>query len=70
MVYVSPDAHRKLKLIAAQRALPIGAVVADLVDREIADLAAPWTGPNGLLLQQRVLAQVWDDPELDVYDAD
>ncbi len=40
------------------------------VDRELAELANPWTSPEGLLLQQAVLARVWDDPALDVYDED
>ena len=32
--------------------------------------ANPWISPEGLLLQQDVLARVWDDPTLDVYDHD
>jgi acetoacetate decarboxylase len=40
------------------------------VEQELADLANPWTSPAGLLLQQHVMARVWDDPALDVYDHD
>lgn len=43
-------------------------VVEDLVDRELTDLANPWTGPEGLRLQQRVLREVWNDPALDAYE--
>ncbi|MGH7432919.1 MAG: hypothetical protein ACREJL_04110 [Candidatus Methylomirabilales bacterium] len=42
----------------------------ELVEQELADLANPWTSPEGLLLQQDVLGRVWDDPALDVYDHD
>lgn len=70
MVYVSEGGHRKLKLLAARRNRPMGEVVEELVDQELADLANPWTSPGGLLLQQQVLAQVWDDPALDVYNND
>lgn len=38
--------------------------------QELADRANSWTSPEGLLLQQDVLALVWDDPALDVYDHD
>ncbi len=48
----------------------MGEGVKELVDRELAELANPWTSPEGLLLQQAVLAGVWDDPALDVYDED
>jgi acetoacetate decarboxylase len=48
----------------------MGAVVEELVEQELADLLNPWTNPEGLLLQQNVLAQVWDDPSLDVYNDD
>jgi len=70
MVYVSEEAHQRLKLIAARRNRPMGQVVEQLVEQELADLANPWTSPEGLLLQQQVLARVWDDPALDVYDHD
>lgn len=45
----------------------IGEVV---TDRELAERASLWTSLEGLLLQQAVLASVWDDPALDVYDED
>lgn len=70
MVYVSEQTHRRLKLLAARRNRTMGEVVGDLVQQDLADLANPWTNPEGLLAQQRVLAQVWDDPALDVYDHD
>lgn len=70
MVYISEEAHQRLKLIAARRNRPMGQVVEELVEQELADLANPWTSPEGLLLQQHVLARVWDDPALDVYDHD
>lgn len=70
MVYVSEEAHRRLKLLAARRNRPMGEVVEELVDQEVADLVNPWMSPGGLLLQQTVLAQVWDDPALDVYGND
>lgn len=70
MVYISPEAHQRLKLIAARRNRPMGQVVEELVEQELADLANPWTSPEGLLLQEHVLARVWDDPALDVYDHD
>ncbi len=70
MVYISEGAHRRLKLIAARRNRPMGQVVEELVEQELADLANPWTSPEGLLLQEHVLARVWDDPALDVYDHD
>lgn len=34
------------------------------------ELANPRTSPEGLLLQQGVLALVWNDPALDVYQHD
>lgn len=70
MVYISEEAHQRLKLIAARRNRPMGQVVEELVEQELVDLANPWTSPEGLLLQQHVLARVWDDPALDVYDHD
>jgi len=70
MVYVDDEVHRQLKLFAARRNQPMGEVVRALVELELAELANPWTGPAGLLLQQQALAAVWDDPALDVYDHD
>lgn len=70
MVYVSVEAHQRLRLLAARRNRPMGQVVAELVDQELADLVNPWTSPEGLMLQQKALAAVWDDPALDVYDDD
>ena len=70
IVYIPEQAHRRLKLLAARRNRPMGEVVEELVDRELAELANLWTSPEGLLLQQAVLARVWDDPALDVYDED
>ncbi|MBI3997686.1 MAG: hypothetical protein HY355_01545 [Armatimonadetes bacterium] len=48
----------------------MGEVVEALVAEELAELANPWTGPEGLWLQQKALAEVWDDPALDVYNDD
>ena len=45
----------------------MGAIVAEMVEREVAEMSGPWTGPEGLLLQQQMLAQVWSDPALDAY---
>lgn len=70
MVYISEDAHGRLRLLAAHRHRPMGEVVEELIEHELADLVNPWTGPEGLILQQRVLAGIWDDPALDVYDHD
>jgi predicted DNA-binding protein len=70
MVYVSEEAHRRLKLLAARRNRTIGKVVDELVARELEEFANPWTSPEGLWLQQRALAEVWEDPALDVYDDD
>ncbi len=67
IVYVSAEAHRRLKLLAAQRNRSMGQTVEDLVAEELAELANPWTSPEGLWLQQKALAEVWDDPALDVY---
>lgn len=67
LVYVSPDAHRRLRFLAARHNRPMGEVVATLVEHELAELANPWIGPEGLSLQERMLARVWDDPALDVY---
>jgi len=70
LVYIKPEAYRQLQLLAARRNRPMGEVVAALVEKELAELANPWTGPEGLLLQERVLARAWDDPPLDVYNDD
>ena len=70
MVYVSEEAHRHLRLLAARRNRQMGKVVAELVDQELADLINPWTGMEWLMLQQKALAALWDDPALDVYDDD
>lgn len=70
MVYISEEAHRRLRLLAARRNRPMGRVVEELVEEELADLVNPWTGVEGLTLQQKVLAAVWDDPALDVYNHD
>jgi hypothetical protein len=70
MVYVSVEAHRRLRLLAAQQNRTMGQVVAELVDQELADLVNPWTSTEGLMLQQKALSAVWDDPALDVCDDD
>jgi len=70
MVYVSEEAHGRLKLLAARSNRPMGEVVEDLVAQEVADLANPWLTPEGLILQQNMLARIWDDPALDVYEDD
>ena len=70
MVYVSEPVHRRLKLLAARRNCTMGQLVEHLVEQELAELVNPWTSPEGLLLQQKVLSEVWDDPELDVYNDD
>ena len=70
MVYLSSDAHRQLRVLAVRRNQTMGEVVATLIGQELAELANPWTRPEGLLLQQEVLAKVWDDPALDVYNDD
>ena len=43
MVYVSEEAHRRLRLLAARRTRPMGRVVEELVEEELADLVNPWT---------------------------
>jgi acetoacetate decarboxylase len=70
MVYISEEAHRRLKLLAVRRNRPMGEVVEDLLEQELADLVNPWTSTEGLILQQHALAQIWDDPALDVYNDD
>ena len=70
MVYISEQAHQRLKLLAAHRNCTMGEVVEKLIEEKLDDLVNPWTSPEGLLLQQAMLARVWDDPELDVYDRD
>ena len=67
MVYVAPEIHRKLRMIAGRKGLPMGQVVADMVDREIEEIVNPWISPSGLALQQKVFEDVWKDPALDVY---
>lgn len=68
MVYLSTQTHHALKLLAARRDRPMGDVVRELVEDALAELANPWTSPNGLRLQQKALAAVWNDPALDIYD--
>ncbi|MFQ5574547.1 MAG: ribbon-helix-helix protein, CopG family [Terriglobia bacterium] len=70
MVYISEETHQRLKLLAARRNRPMGELVEELVQQELAELLNPWTSPEGLILQQNVLAQIWDDPALDVYNND
>lgn len=70
LVYISEKSHQQLKLLAARRNRPMGKVVEQLVEQELVDLLNPWTSPEGLLLQQKVLAQAWNDPALDIYDHD
>jgi len=70
IVYISEKAHQQLKLLAARRNRPMGDVVEGLIEQDLADLLNPWTGPEGLVLQQDVLARIWDDPALDVYNDD
>lgn len=67
IIYISASVHRRLKLLSAQRNRSMGQTVEELVDEELAELANPWTSPEGLWLQQKALAEVWDDPALDVY---
>ena len=69
-VYISREAHQRLKLLAARRNSPMGEVVSDLVAAELAELANPWTNPEGLWLQQQAPAEVWDDPSLELYNDD
>jgi hypothetical protein len=70
IVYISEKTHGGLKLLAAHRNRSMGEVIEDLVGQELADLGNPWTSPEGLMLQQNILARIWDDPTLDVYDHD
>jgi hypothetical protein len=70
MVYVSSKTHDALKILAARRNRPMGEVVDDLVEHALADVANPWLGAEGLGVQQKAFARVWDDPALDVYDDD
>jgi hypothetical protein len=70
MVYVSAKTHHALKLLAVRRNRPMGQVVEALVEEALAEMTNPWLGPEGLSLQQKALARVWDDPALDVYDDD
>ncbi len=50
-VYISEKAHQQLKLLAARRNRPMGDVVEELIEQDLADLSNPWTGPEGLILQ-------------------
>ena len=70
IVYVSEGTHRQLKLLAARRSRSMGEVVEELVEQEAAELGNPWTSPEGLTVQQRMLTKIWDDPALDVYNED
>ena len=70
IVYVSQRAHGRLKLLAARQNRTMGDVVEELVEHETAELANPWTSNEGLMVQQRMLARVWEDPALDVYNDD
>ncbi len=70
IVYVSEEAHRRLRFLAARRNRSLGQTVEELVAEELAELSNPWTSREGLWLQQKALAEVWDDPALDVYDND
>ena len=70
LVYISPDTHRRLKLLAARRSRTMGEMVAQLVDEELTDLSNVWTSAEGLKLQERMLAKAWADPALSVYDED
>ena len=70
IVYISEKAHGGLKLLAAHCRRPMGELIEDLVAQELADLVNPWTAPEGLMLQQNILARIWNDPALDVYDHD
>lgn len=70
MVYVTKEVHQQLKLLAAQRNRPMGKLVEELVANELGDAANAWMSPEGLMLQQKVLALLWEDPDLDVYDDD
>ena len=50
LVYISLDAHRRLKLLAARRSRTMGERVAQLVYEELADLSDIWTSTEGLNL--------------------
>jgi len=68
--YVSEEAHRQLRFLAARRNRSMGQTVEELVAEELAELSNPWTSREGLWLQQKALTEIWDDPALDVYDND
>lgn len=68
VVYVSGETHRRLRILAARRGRPLGKVVEDLIEQEIAESANPWINSGGLALQEKALREVWSDPSLDVYD--
>ncbi len=42
MVYISENAHRQLRLLAARRDRPMGELVADLIEQDLADLVNAW----------------------------
>ncbi len=70
IVYISERAHQRLKLLAAHEQRAMGETVEALIEDALDELANPWTSPAGLSAQQAALAEVWEDPALDVYDAD
>ena len=70
MIYVSDTTHRRIKVLAARRNRPMGLVIEELIDREIADIENPWLATDGLSLQEKALEEVWGDSALDVYNDD
>ncbi|MBI4277732.1 MAG: hypothetical protein HY660_04695 [Armatimonadetes bacterium] len=70
VVYISEEAHQRLRILAARKNRPMGEVVEDLIDQELTDITNPWISAEGLRLQERALAYVWDDPALDIYNDD
>ncbi len=68
MVYISERAHGGLKLLAARQKRPMGEVLEELVAQELSEMINPWIAQEGLALQQKVLAQIWEDPMLDLYE--
>ncbi len=67
IIYVSAKTHRQLKFLATRHNRSMGQTVEELVAEQLADLSNPWTSAEGLWLQQKALAEVWDDPALDAY---
>lgn len=67
MIYISDNVHQNLKMMAARRRRTMGALVEEWVEREMSELANPWTGTGGLLLQQKAIEKLWSDPALDIY---